>query len=217
MTGDRRWSDEAVRYLDGEGPLPRDPAEREAAERFAVALRDYAEGLPDLEQGLDARIMEALRFRTRRRPRWRWLVEPRAFALRPALAAAAIIALVAGSSFITLLIERGSTRPASPPVAATPAGGTVLVRFELRAPDAHRVALAGSFNEWSDSSIVFTPAAEPGLWSVTVALRPGRYQYLFVVDGERWIPDPEAHAQVEDDFGQRNSLLVVGPRGVVRS
>jgi hypothetical protein len=37
------------------------------------------------------------------------------------------------------------------------------------------------------------------------------------VDGRRWIPDPAAHAQVADDFGQRNSLLVVGPRGVVRS
>jgi 1,4-alpha-glucan branching enzyme len=79
------------------------------------------------------------------------------------------------------------------------------------------VALAGSFNEWSDSSIVFARSAEPGAWTVTVALPPGRYQYLFVVDGERWIPDPSAHAQVEDEFGQRNSLLVVGPRGVVRS
>jgi hypothetical protein len=38
-----------------------------------------------------------------------------------------------------------------------------------------------------------------------------------VVDGERWVPDPAAHAQVRDEFGQSNSVLVVGPRGVVRS
>ncbi|MDH4043166.1 MAG: glycogen-binding domain-containing protein, partial [Gemmatimonadota bacterium] len=99
--------------------------------------------------------------------------------------------------------------------AAAP--GTILVRFELRVPQAERVALAGTFNGWSDSSIVFARAGEADQWTVTVALAPGRYQYLFVVDGERWMPDPKAHAQIEDEFGQMNSLLVVGPRGVVRS
>ena len=31
------------------------------------------------------------------------------------------------------------------------------------------------------------------------------------------IPDPTAHALVDDGFGQRNSVIAVGPRGVVRS
>jgi 1,4-alpha-glucan branching enzyme len=101
--------------------------------------------------------------------------------------------------------------------AATADHRTVLVRFDLLAPEAHSVALAGSFNGWDDSTTVFSRSAEAGVWTVTVALAPGEYQYLFVVDGRRWIPDPAAHAQVEDEFGQRNSLLVVGPRGVVRS
>jgi 1,4-alpha-glucan branching enzyme len=95
--------------------------------------------------------------------------------------------------------------------------GTVLVRFELVAPDAERVALAGSFNAWNDRATPFVRNAASGMWTVTLALPPGEHQYLFVVDGNRWIPDPAAHAQVQDEFGQTNSVLVVGPRGVVRS
>jgi len=219
MPDDRRWSDDAQRYLDGAGPLPHDPRERGEATRLETAFADYGEALPPLDGRLDARVMAVLG----RRPRvarvawWRWLVEPRMVPLRPALAAAALLALVALTSVVTVGIGRPG-RDASPPLAsdAVPPG-TVLVRFELEAPDAGRVTLAGSFNEWSDSSIVFSRAAGSPVWSVTVALPPGRYQYLFVVDGDRWIPDPAAHAQVEDEFGQQNSLLVVGPRGVVRS
>jgi hypothetical protein len=199
--------------------MPDDRRERDAATRLKSALAEYAQALPTLDGGLDARVMAAItrRPRARRAAWWRWFVEPRLVPLRPALAAAAVLALVALTSVVTVgLARRG--RDASPAVAAPPVPpGTILVRFELEAPDAGRVTLAGSFNEWSDSSIVFSRAAGSPVWTVTVALPPGRYQYLFVVDGNRWIPDPAAHAQVEDEFGQQNSLLVVGPRGVVRS
>jgi 1,4-alpha-glucan branching enzyme len=131
------------------------------------------------------------------------------------MAAAALVAILVAGAALTVLIGPPG-RLAEGPVVVAP-DKTVLVRFELLAPGAHSVALAGSFNGWNDSTTTFTRGAEAGVWTVTVALPPGEYQYLFVVDGQRWIPDPAAHAQVEDEFGQRNSLLVVGPRGVVRS
>ena len=56
-----------------------------------------------------------------------------------------------------------------------------------------------------------------GIWSVTVALPIGEHRYEFVVDQTRWVPDPTAHAQVDDGFGGRNSVIVVGPKGLVRS
>lgn len=216
MRDERDWSPEAHRFFDGEGPPPPDAEERRRAAQFADVVERWADELPTVDGRLDARILAAVRARGRRprRPWWRWAVEPRPMAIRPALAAAALVALIATSSLITVKLRQ----PAVQAVGAPEAGSrTVLVRFDLVAPGAARVALAGSFNEWSDSSIVFAESAAPGVWSVTVALPPGRYQYLFVVDGNRWIPDPSAHAQVEDEFGQRNSLLVVGPRGVVRS
>ena len=45
--------------------------------------------------------------------------------------------------------------------------GTILVRFELAAPQADRVALAGSFNNWNDSTILFSKSTETGRWAVT--------------------------------------------------
>jgi Glycogen recognition site of AMP-activated protein kinase len=216
MRDEREWSPEAHRFFDGAGPPPLDAEERNRAARFADVLEHWADELPTVDERLDARVLAAVRARARRSRRhwWRWAVEPRPIAMRPALAAAALVALVATSSLITAKLRQPAVQATGGPAAGS---GTVLVRFELVAPGAERVALAGSFNEWSDSSIVFTESAAPGVWSATVALPPGRYQYLFVVDGTRWIPDPLAHAQVEDEFGQRNSLLVVGPRGVVRS
>ncbi len=121
---------------------------------------------------------------------------------------------VAGLAAVaTRLVTPGGTGD----TAARVPPGTVLVRFEVTAPDAGRVALAGSFNGWSDTSTFFGRDPETGVWSVTVPLAPGQHEYLFVIDGDRWIPDPEAHALVDDGFGNMNSILVVGPRGVVRS
>jgi hypothetical protein len=218
--GTTSWSEGAHRYAEGADGPPDDAAERARVDRFGAAVRAYQRGLPSLGAELDGRVMAAVRARPRPLPAawWRRLGEPRTVSIRPALAAAAAVTLILASSALTFLVTRdpAGTVPAT---VALPDGttGSILVRFELSATGAQRVALAGSFNDWSDSSIVFARGSAPDQWTVTVALAPGRYQYLFVVDGNAWIPDPLAHAQVEDEFGQMNSLLVVGPRGVVRS
>ena len=143
---------------------------------------------------------------------WSWLFQPTAFQMRPALAAAAVIALVVVGVLGGSIGERS---PAAVEVAGVPQ--TVLVRFELVAPTADRVSLAGSFNDWQSDGVQLTRNAGTGVWTGTVPLRPGEHQYMFVIDGAEWIPDPDAHAQVDDGFGQTNSVIVVGPRGVIRS
>lgn len=84
----------------------------------------------------------------------------------------------------------------------------VPVRLVLHAPDAERVTVAGTFNGWDPSS---TPLIEgpDGLFYVIVPLPPGRYEYLFVVDGERWLLDPTAPLTQPDAFGARNAILEV--------
>ncbi len=37
--------------------------------------------------------------------------------------------------------------------------------------------------------------------------RDRSYTYGFVIDGERWVPDPGAPETVEDGFGGVNSIL----------
>ncbi|HZT41162.1 MAG TPA: alpha amylase N-terminal ig-like domain-containing protein [Chthonomonadaceae bacterium] len=69
------------------------------------------------------------------------------------------------------------------------------------------IAVAGSFNDWNRLKNPMTLQPDGRTWSVTISLPPGIYQYLFVVDGARWINDP--HAGKDENNG--NSVLVVTP------
>ena len=81
------------------------------------------------------------------------------------------------------------------------------VEFKLRAPEARRVSLAGTFNNW-DSNSVLAKKDRQGSWSVKVNLNPGRYEYKFVVDGS-WLNDPDCKERIPNSLGSANSILVV--------
>lgn len=83
------------------------------------------------------------------------------------------------------------------------------VRFRFTAPRAASVAVAGSFNRWDPRKNPLSGPDRNGEWSVTLELLEGRYEYLFVVDGDKWTPDPGAPA-IDDGLGGKNSLLEVG-------
>ena len=57
------------------------------------------------------------------------------------------------------------------------------VVFEVSAPGAGKVALAGSFNSWNTSEYFLRKGAG-GKWSITLTLEPGRYEYKFLQDGD---------------------------------
>ncbi|MFN8588950.1 MAG: hypothetical protein U0704_14250 [Candidatus Eisenbacteria bacterium] len=71
------------------------------------------------------------------------------------------------------------------------------------------VNVAGEFNSWSTSADPMKKQAD-GTWTLTKALAPGRYQYKFVVDGTNWKQDDAAAEFVDDGYGGKNSLVVVG-------
>ena len=66
------------------------------------------------------------------------------------------------------------------------------VLFQLCAPEAHIVYLAGKFNDWGKNrdGLVFDPHVamthSNGIWVATIPLPPGRHEYQFVIDGDRW-------------------------------
>ena len=72
--------------------------------------------------------------------------------------------------------------------------------------DAHVVALAGTFNNWNQSQLLF--AREGDEWVCRIDLAPGKYTYKFVVDGN-WILDPSNPNTEDDERGFTNSLLIV--------
>ncbi len=88
----------------------------------------------------------------------------------------------------------------------TPQEG-VAVTFELHAPDAGRVELVGTFNDWRPGEIVLQGPDASGHWTATVNLPSGRHEYLFLVDGGTLVTDPRATAHRPDGFGQTNALL----------
>ncbi len=82
------------------------------------------------------------------------------------------------------------------------------VSFSFYAPHAKAVAIAGSFNAWNTKANSLTGPDKNGFWSIVVPLHEGRYEYLFLVDGKDWHPDPSMPG-VDDGFGGKNSVLVV--------
>ena len=90
-----------------------------------------------------------------------------------------------------------------------PAGQARLrsVTLVLEAPEARDVWFSGEFNGWSSNALPLLRQAN-GVWSITIALPPGRYQYKFVADGQ-WLHDPTARENVPDGYGSFNSVLEI--------
>lgn len=65
--------------------------------------------------------------------------------------------------------------------------------------------LTGTFNDWHPTAFPLI-AADDGKWVKELTLPPGRYEYLFVVDGV-WVEDPAAAASSPNPHGGENSVV----------
>jgi chromosome partitioning protein len=82
------------------------------------------------------------------------------------------------------------------------------VLFTLDAPHARSVRVTGKFNNWSKEGVALKRDTKDGLWKVIVDMKPGEYEYRFIVDGA-WMRDPGNKRFIPNGFGQENSVLVV--------
>jgi hypothetical protein len=139
-----------------------------------------------------------------------WALRPRMVPMSPALGALAAAAVVA------LLLVRPAPAPqASVPVPVSDVPARVVTRFVLVAPGAASVHLTGDFNAWQREGIALEQLRGTAVWTADVPLQPGVHQYTFVLNGAEWVPDPTAVLQVDDGFGQVNSIVVVPEAGQV--
>ena len=168
--------------------------------REAVA-REVQAGLPTLE-GLEGRVVRRLARPPLRRPLWARIGEALSSVLvRPRWALAAGVALVA----VGIVIGRWSLPPTRPLLAS---GGNL---FTVAAPEAQEVAIVGDFSAWQPISLVDHEG--DGVWTVTLALPPGRYTYAFIVDG-RWVGQDPAAADHVRTFGEYVSVRYIGGDGL---
>lgn len=90
----------------------------------------------------------------------------------------------------------------------------VAVPFQLTLEKpAEVVYLAGTFNHWQFRQHPMKSEDGGRTWRLTLELPPGLHQYKFVVNGTEWLTDPKAAQNVEDGFGNLNSVLWVEPAG----
>jgi len=195
--------------LDGErdpGDLPLDL--REAYTRLSVATQILKATPPvsvasrvmtEIRQGPRPVLDEGL---ARRLLHW-WLGRPRAVTVR--LRPVWTLALAAGLA--TVLLIPWSSGGLTPGVAQG------IANFVGHFPGARSVEVVGSFNDWSRGVLHLNDDDGDGIWHAEAVLPAGQHEYMFVVDGERWVPDPLAGRYVDDGFGagQQNSLLIVRP------
>lgn len=136
------------------------------------------------------------------------LWQPRPLQWNVAGATAAAVALLVAGGAVSWLVGdgRGSGTTVAP--GGGPGSTPVLVRLVVLRPDARRVEVAGDFNRWNPSQTPLEQQAN-GAWTVTLPLEPGRYNYMFVVDGTTWVDDPFAPERADDGFGARNAVLDV--------
>lgn len=143
---------------------------------------------------------------------WAAVTRPRTLEWNFAGAAAACVAITAVAGLLTLISERVVEVPIATTPAQTIAAGTmqptVFVRLVLLQPGARSVSVAGDFNGW-DPAQTKLERSDGGMWTATIPLKPGRYQYMFVIDGKQWIADPLATEETTDGFGAQNAVLDV--------
>jgi hypothetical protein len=122
-------------------------------------------------------------------PSWRW-----------GLAVAGALALFLGGLWV------GSTVLGGAPCADP----QVLC---LVYPGVTSVSLASQFTLWEP--LPMNGPDRSGVWWIRLpeTIKPGRYEYGFIVDGVRWVSDPRATEFVHTFDDKINSVLYIAPRG----
>ena len=81
------------------------------------------------------------------------------------------------------------------------------VPFNVSAPQAKTVLLAGDFTDWEKSPVALKKL-KSGVWKGAVSLAPGSCEYRFIVDGQWWA-DPACANRRWNRFGVQNSVCEV--------
>lgn len=142
-----------------------------------------------------------------------WMTIPRTLQWNVGGAMAmAVLAILAVAGLLQLVPARIVEVPFGSPSAKRASlepMPTTYVRLVLVQPGAQSVSVAGDFNGWNPDRTSMQ-RSDGGVWTATIRLNPGRYQYMFVIDGKQWLTDPLATEDAGDGFGSQNAVLDVG-------
>lgn len=81
------------------------------------------------------------------------------------------------------------------------------IEFIFRAPEAKKVYIAGTFNDWN-TKLMLMKKGKDGIWRILIKLTPGRYEYKYFVDGT-WAQDIPGAELAPNPFGTNNCVISV--------
>ncbi len=81
------------------------------------------------------------------------------------------------------------------------------IEFKFRAPEAKKIYIVGTFNDWNTKSMPLKKGKD-GTWRIMVKLPTGRYEYKYFVDGT-WAQDIPGAEMVPNHFGTNNCVIDV--------
>jgi hypothetical protein len=134
---------------------------------------------------------------------YRWATLPRSVRFTPfrlAFAAALSALLVFSANFV----HEKANRSITPEVSWE----SIPVELSLDMPNASSVNVVGSFNDWIPQPCKLLRENDSNRWILSLRLKPGRYEYAFIVDGKH-TPHPGAELSQDDGFGNQNSVLTL--------
>jgi len=131
-----------------------------------------------------------------------WLLKPKTLEIRPLQLAPVVVCLVAFFAIIAVKSDDPITEGAV---------SLRTVRFVLNDvnKNASQVSVIGSFNNWKAERSIMYYDSETEAWVLEAQLPPGDHEYLFLVNGEQLVPDPQAQLTRDDGFGNKNSIIFV--------
>lgn len=156
------------------------------------------------------RQVEARESTAGRAASWLWTPRVLRWNMASAVALAAAVTLIVAAAVVTGRSWRSGSDRTAVAVAPTLRSPTMLVRLIVMQPNAKTVAVAGDFNGWNPARTPLERVSGDA-WAVTIPLQAGRYEYMFVVNGEQWLADPFATERRDDGFGSQNAVLEVRP------
>ena len=174
-----------------------------------LQIAHWVQKMPDLEPPLNllTSVMQSIQ---PKKLSWMqrvalWAKSPKSFTFTPLRLAPVAVALI-GILFVSgYWIYRQKDLRFYP----TQSESQIPIVFNLSIPDAQAVAVVGTFNGWKPRGYEMQFNPEKKIWSLTVRLPEGRYEYAFLVDGQRVLPDPEASLYQDDGFGNENSVMIL--------
>jgi hypothetical protein len=165
--------------------------------------------LPDIEppSNLVPSVMQALQPKKLFwwRCLYRWANTPKSINLTPLHAAPVVMFLIVAFILFSFLISSQKDFRYGPNSGQHRAS----VIFNLSLREARTVSVVGTFNSWKGQGYEMEMDRQLNVWSLELSLPEGRYEYGFLVDGQRVIPDPRALIYQDDGFGNRNSVLIL--------